>query len=116
LFGVLLWRSRIGAALAALVGAVASVFLIYVDNNSEFTASYSQLTIKIHEADSAIAALRRLALLTGQSLILIDGRIGSLGGDSDENRAKLKADVTQTLKDMGIDDDAIRRATEDKVR
>jgi hypothetical protein len=107
LLSLLAYKERLKASIAVLAGAVLAACFVYVDHVSKIGASLTQVTIKLREASDGLLGLRKLALLTGKTLIQVDSRVGAIGGDTATNRDQLKADVVSTLTFIGIDQNSI---------
>lgn len=103
LLALLAYQKKTAAAFIALLGAALSGSFSYLDHISEIAATATSLTIKVREASDALVGLRKVAALTGAALISLDAQSGVLGGDTANHRDKLKQQVLETLRSIGVD-------------
>jgi hypothetical protein len=117
LLGLLAYQKKTASAFVVLLGTALSGSFLYLDHISEIAATATSLTIKVREASDALIGLRKLAALTGATLINLDAQSGVLGGDPANHRDQLKDRVLDTLRSIGVDEAAINQAeTADRDR
>jgi hypothetical protein len=117
LLGLLAYQKKAMSAFVVLLGAVFSSAFLYLDHISEIAATATSLTIKVREASDALVGLRKLAVLTGESIINLDSKVGAIGGESAVNRDRLKEQVLDVLRSINIDSQTLEKvANSDRDR
>jgi hypothetical protein len=112
LLAVIAYQKKTAPAFVILVAAVFSAFFVYLDHISEITATATSLRIKVREASDALTGLKSLALLTGKTLINLDAQRGSIGGPKASDHDQMKQQVIDTLRSIGLDNEAIGAVNE----
>jgi hypothetical protein len=103
LLAVLSYQNKTVSAFIVLLGAVFSATFVYIDHISEIAATATSLTIKVREASDALTGLKKLAALTGEAIISLESKVGSIGGDPEAERDRRKQQVLDLLRSLNLD-------------
>ena len=117
LLAVLSYQKKTVSAFIVLLGAVFSATFVYIDHISEIAATATSLTIKVREASDALTGLKKLAALTGEAIISLDSKVGTIGGDPAADRDRRKQQVLDVLRSLNLDQQSLNQvANSDRDR
>lgn len=101
-----------------LLAAVVCAFVGHIDKVESFQASVSGVQAKIREADrvvgeakSALTELHKFAEMASAMLINMLSGEGRLGGRSPKEIEEERAHILESLKFIGLDDEAIKKVS-----
>lgn len=117
LLAVLGYQGKTVPAFIVLLGAVFSSTFVYIDHISEIAATATSLTIKVREASDALNGLKKLAVVTGQAIISLDSKVGTISGDPAADRERRKEQVLDVLRSLNLDQQSLTQvANSDRER
>ena len=99
---LLAYQKKTMSAFALTIAASLVGVFGQLDHVSEVSAGLQSLTIKLREADNVLTNLRRLVVLTGQTLLTLEDNAGSIGGNPATRKDKLRADVQELFNRTGV--------------
>lgn len=108
------WRRKASLAVGGGFAGIILVLCSNVDRIEALTASPGKIQATLSEARASLDQLRALAVITAKSLIqlreegLAGAILGSDAGDIYAAQDAYKASVLQSLKDMGVFNEAIK--------
>jgi hypothetical protein len=99
------------SAFVVLLGAVFSAAFLCIDHISEIAATATSLSIKVREASDALPGPNKLAGLTGEAIINVDSKVGTIGGDPAAERDRRKQQVLDALRSLNLDQQSLNQVT-----
>ncbi len=97
------------SAFVVLLGVVFSAAFLCIEHISEIAATDTSLSIKVRETSDALTGLKKLAGLTGEAIINLDSKVGTLGGDPAAERDRRKQQVLDVLRSLNFDQQSLNQ-------
>jgi Protein of unknown function (DUF2934) len=104
------------SAFVVLLGAVFSAAFLYIEHISEIAATATSRSIEVREASDALTGLKKLAGLTGEAIINLASKVGTIGGDPAAERDRRKQQVLDVFRCLNLDQQSLNQvANGDRV-